>query len=97
MGTLDFVLQALLAAFSFAEKGAKEKAIKKKTPLGEFRRLRTARRASRPPPRKLLKKGKCASALTKTLMEGNSGFVLQDLSAAFPLQKQGLEHPAGLR
>ena len=34
MGNRDFVLQESLAAFSFAEKGAKEKAFKKKTPLG---------------------------------------------------------------
>ena len=45
-----------LAAFSFGDTGAKEKTSKKKTPLREFRPLRRARRATRPPPRKLLKK-----------------------------------------
>jgi hypothetical protein len=46
----------LLATFSFDTIGAKEKVIKKKTPLGEFRALRSARRLTQPPLRHLLKK-----------------------------------------
>jgi len=44
-------------AFSFGKRGAKEKAWQKeKRRSEEFRSLRRARRAARPPPRKLLKK-----------------------------------------
>ena len=45
-----------LSAFSFAYAGAKEKAIKKKTPISGFRALRSATRAACPCPRHLLKK-----------------------------------------
>ena len=44
------------SAFSFAYAGAKEKAIKKKTPKQRFRALRSATRTPRPRPRKPLKR-----------------------------------------
>ena len=46
----------LLAAFSFGNIGAKEKANKKKSAERRFRALRSARRLPQPPPRRLLKK-----------------------------------------
>ena len=46
------------ATFSFDTKGAKEKVIKKKTPFGEFRRLRAARRPPRPPPARAFEKAR---------------------------------------
>ena len=55
-GTQTLDRQSSLVAFSFDHIGAKEKACKKKNAEGEFRRLRAARRAARPPPRHLLKK-----------------------------------------
>jgi len=39
--------EGFLSAFSFAKAGAKEKAIKKKTPMGRFRALRSATKATR--------------------------------------------------
>jgi len=45
-----------LATFSFDTVGAKEKVIKKKTPIREFRRLRATTGVSPPAHEKLLKK-----------------------------------------
>ena len=45
-----FCASASIATFLFDTAGAKRKVSKRETPRGEFRRLRTARRATRPPP-----------------------------------------------
>ena len=63
---IEMEITKIFSHFFFDTIGAKKK-LSKRNAVKEFRPLRRARRAPRPPPRRLLKKGKRASTFGRKL------------------------------